>query len=184
MLAHRLDVAGLPSAARRDPALAGVEPGLVAPQAQALVVDFGLRQPHRRLDRGGVDLVAAFQPVIEAGQRQAGDLGGRGGSGDREPVAARHQRYAELPLDAVEMLVALAIKRRQQQIVVEFELAAPGGGDLGGDCRRNRAHARCSAIADCVSITPARLLGWVARIVTGTISPIRAAPASAWTLCR
>src|SRR5439155_23149772 len=127
VLAHRLDVKGLPGAARRDPPLAGAEPAIVAPEAEALVVDFGLRQPHRRLDRGGVDLVAALQPVIEAGEREAGDLGGRGGAGDRQPVAARHQRDAEVALDAVEMLVALAEERRQQQIVVEFELAAPRG---------------------------------------------------------
>src|SRR5438445_646809 len=42
MLSHRLDVAGLARAARRDPALAGAEPGVVAPQAEALVVDLGL----------------------------------------------------------------------------------------------------------------------------------------------
>src|SRR6202030_3498238 len=101
-----------------------------------------------------------------------------------QPVAARHQRHAELTFDAVEMLVALAIEQWQQQIVVELDLAAPGGG-LADDLRRHTAHAACPPSARPGSaIMPARLFGSVARIMTGTISPMRPAAASAWTLCR
>ena len=72
------------------------------------------------------------------------------------------------------MLVALAIQQRQQQIVVELDLAAPGGRGFADDFPRHAAHA----------ISPARLLGWAARIMTGTIWPMRSAGASAWTACR
>ena len=73
VLAHRLDVR------RPAPAVRGAmrrlrvrNAGIVAPQAEALVVDLGLRQAHRRLDRGDVDLVAALEPLVEARQRRAG----------------------------------------------------------------------------------------------------------------
>ena len=144
---------------------------------------------------GGIDFLAALQPVVEAGQRETRHLGRRGRTGDRQPVAARDQRHAELALDAVEMLVALAVEHRQQQIVVEFELRAPGGADIRLDLRRRGAHARCSACGAppdrrasarprgrlSGAIVPARLLGSARSIRTGTMSPIRSAPASAWT---
>src|SRR5690348_10226371 len=114
MLTDCLDIGGLGSRAGRDASLAGAEPGVLAPQAEALVVALGLRQPERRLDRGAIDLLTALQAFIKARQCEAGDFGSRGRAGNRQPVAARHQRHAELALDAVEMLVALAVKRRQQ----------------------------------------------------------------------
>src|SRR6202030_3665299 len=137
-----------------------------------------------RLDRGEVDLVTALQPIIKPRQGEARDLGRRGRPGNRQPVAARHQRHAELAFDAIEVLVALAIKQWQQQIIVELDLAAPGGG-LADDLRRRTAHAACPPSASPGSASmPARLFGSLARIMTGTISPMRPAAASAWTLCR
>ena len=65
----------------------------------------------------------------------------------------------------LKMLVAFAVERRQQQVVVEFELAAPGGRDLGGDGRWEGAHAATPSVAgDCGVITPARLLGRAAAM--------------------
>ena len=93
-----------------------------------LSLELGLGQADSGLDRRQIDLLAALQPLVELRQGEMGRLGRRGRAGDCQPVAARDQRDAELPLDAVEMLVALAIEQRQEQIVVEFELAACGRG--------------------------------------------------------
>ena len=89
------------------------------------------------------------------------DLGRRGRAGNRQPVAARHQRDAELALDPVEMLVALAVKQRQQQIVVEFELAAPGPAASATMVRRQRALIAPPRHA--AAMIPARLLGSAPR---------------------
>ena len=143
---------------------------------------------------GGVDLLAALQPVVEAGQRETRHLGRRGRTGDRQAVAARDQRDAELALDAVEMLVALAVEHRQQQIVLEFELRcarrrrypprSAAAALMPGAPLRSTADRRASRGRDGRSagaIVPARLLGSAASIRTGTISPIRSAAASACT---
>src|SRR5262249_58317232 len=135
----------------------------------------GLGHAHRRLHGGDVDLLPALQALVKARQGEAGHLGGRGRTGDPQPVAARHQRYAELALDPVEMLVALTVEQRQQQVVVEFELAAAGSSVSGHYIRRRAAHAATAS----GEITPARLFGCTASIRTSTMSPIRSSGASA-----
>ncbi len=96
--------------------------GVLLPQAEAAVGDLGLGETDRRLDDRQIDLLPALQPVVKPRQRQTRRLGRRGRTRDRQPVAAGDERNAELALDPVEMLVALAVQHRQQQIVVEFEL--------------------------------------------------------------
>ncbi len=108
---------------------------------RTLVGDFGFGQTDRRLDRRQIDLLAALQPVVEPRQGEVRRLGRRGRARDRQPVAAGDERHAELPLDPVEMLVALAVQRRQQQIVVEFELGAPFGRLRPDDAGGGRGHA-------------------------------------------
>ena len=183
VLAHCLDIGGLSGRARPDAAFAGTKPGILAPQAEALVLGLGLRQAQRRLNRGEVDLVAPLQPVVEPRQGEPGDFGRRSRPGNRQPIAARHQRHPELPFDAIEMLVALAIEQGQQEIIVEFELAAPGCC-LADRLRRRTTHAACTPSMVVSAIAPARLFGSAARTRTGTISPMQSGAASAWTLCK
>jgi hypothetical protein len=64
-----------------------------------------------------------------------GCLSGRRRARDCQAVAARDNRNTQLPLDAIEMLVALAIEQGQEQVVVELDLRAPFGkfsGASGG----------------------------------------------------
>jgi hypothetical protein len=56
-----------------------------------------------------------------------GSLGGRSRAGDCKSIAARDNRNTELPLDAIEMLIALAVEQRQEQVIVELEVGAPLG---------------------------------------------------------
>ncbi len=139
--AQCLDIGGLPRRARGDAPLAGAESGILVPEAQAAVGDLGLGQADRRFDRRQIDLLPALQSVVKPRQGQMRRLGRRGRPRDRQSVAAGDERNAELALDPVEMLVALAVKRREQQIVVEFELGAPFGRLGPDDAGRRRGHA-------------------------------------------
>src|SRR5271165_2623839 len=103
-------------------------------------------------------------------------LGGGCRSRDRQAVAARHERDTKLPLDPVEVLIALTIEQRQKQVVVEFELGAPFGKFTGGRARK-RGHAAAASASE-----PDRLLALAAVISAGTISPIRSAGAEICTL--
>ena len=105
-------------------------------------------------------------------------LGGGCRSGDRQAVAARHERNAKLPFDPVEVLIALTVEQRQKQVVVEFELGAPFGKLAGGGGRK-RGHAATASVSE-----PDRLLALAAVISAGTISPIRSAGAARCTLWR
>ena len=125
ILAQRFDVGRLAGRARRDAALAGAEGRVFAPEAEALVAELGLGEADRGLDSRQIDFLPAFEPLVELRQGEMGRLGRRCRTRDGEPIAARDQRDAELPLDAVEMLIALAVKQRKEQIVVEFQLSAP-----------------------------------------------------------
>ena len=89
-----------------------------------------------------------------------GRFGRRGRAGDRQPIAAGDERNAELALDPVEMLVALAVKRRQQQIVVEFELgAAFGRGRRLDDVRREAPSCRDASPIGCFGLAAAICTG-------------------------
>ena len=64
-----------------------------------------------------------------------------------------------MPFDAIEVLVALAIEQRQQEVVVEFELAACGRG-FADDFAGRGAHAAHSSFAvGRAMMAPARLFG-------------------------
>src|SRR5580704_1629789 len=104
-------------------------------------------------------------------------LGGRGRTCNRETVAPREDRDTELPLDAIEMLIALAIEQGQEQVVVELELGPPCG-KLAGDGRQ-LTHAVTASASE-----PERLLALAAVISAGTISPIRSGAAAICTLWR
>src|SRR5205823_4426204 len=108
-----------------------------------------------------------------------GRLGGRCRARDCKAIAARDNGYTELPLDAIEMLIALAIEDRQQQVVVELELRSPLGKFAGAGRGRERGHAVTTSV-----IEADRLLALAAVISAGTISPIRSAAASTSTLWR
>ena len=126
--------------------------------------DLGLGETHRGLDRRQVDLLPALQPLVEARQREMGGLGRRRRARDRQPVAARYEGDAELPLDPVEMLIALAVEQRQQQIVVEFELSCA----LPPVRRRWSGGERAHGVAD--REIPERLFSTARPIImTGTI---------------
>src|SRR5215471_1702306 len=102
---------------------------------------------------------------------------GRRRTGDREAVAARDNRNAELPLDTVEMLIALAVQQRQEQVVVELDLRASIGELAGGGSRREPGHPAAASLKE-----PERLLALAAVIKAGTMSPMRSAEAATWTL--
>src|SRR5215469_17497076 len=104
-------------------------------------------------------------------------LGGRGRARNRHAVAARHQRDAELPLDLVEMRVALAVEQRQQQIIVEFELAAAAPRLVDDEIAGCGAH--CAASAKLPMITPPRLFAFAPAIRTGASLPINSGAPSA-----
>src|ERR1700746_3237735 len=95
-------------------------------------------------------------------------LGGRCRPGNREPVAAGNTRNPQRPLDAIEMLIALAVEQGQKQVVVELELGAPLGKLAGGG--RQLSHAVSTSASE-----PDRLLALAAVISAGTISPMRPA---------
>ena len=172
VLAQRLDIGRLRRASAARCGACGCGTGVVAPQAEALVVELGLGEPQRGLDRRrGRSRGRASAGHRAATGRAWRHLGRRGRAGDGEPVAARHQRHAELLLDAVEVLVALAVKQRQQQIVVEFELSAAGlepaprrrrCGAQRRSCRHRRRRARRRG---CWRCAPDRQ--------PGTMSPMR-----------
>jgi len=113
VLADCLDIERLHRRPGDDPPLPSTEAGVLTPQAQILVVTLGLREAQRGVDRGDVDLMTVLQPLVEVGQRQMGDCGCRGRTGNRQSVAARHQRDAELALDLIEIGVSLAVQQRQ-----------------------------------------------------------------------
>ena len=94
---------------------------------EALVAELGLGEPDSGLDRRQIDLLSALQALVELRQGEMSRLGRRCRARDCQPVAARDDRNAELPLDSIEMLIALAVKQRKKQIVVEFQLGAPFG---------------------------------------------------------
>src|SRR5690348_15866490 len=102
-------------------------------------------------------------------------LDGRLRPGNREPVAAGNNRNTQLPLDAFEMLIELAIEQGQEQVVVELELGAPLG-KLAGDGRQ-LSHAAVTSASE-----PDKLLALAAVISAGTISPIRSSVAATCTL--
>src|SRR5260370_39339229 len=108
-----------------------------------------------------------------------GCLGGRCRARDCEAVAARDNRNTELPLDAIEMLIALAIEQGQEQVVVELELRAPFGKLAGSGGGRERGHAVRTSASEAE-----RLLALAAVISAGTISPIRSTAAATCTLWR
>src|SRR5277367_366453 len=110
-----------------------------------------------------------------------GDLGRRGRARDRQAIAARHQRDAELAFDLVEMRVAFAIEQGQQQIVVEFDLAAPASRQVGDEIARRGAHCAASSKPP---IMPVRLLDRTPTIWTGRILPMASGAVLAWTGCR
>src|SRR6516225_3701432 len=101
----------------------------------------------------------------------------RGRAGDCQAVAPGDDRDAELPLNPVEVLVAFAVKQREQQVVVEFQLSAPFGELAVGDRGRERCHIATPSTTD-----PERLLALAPDINVGTIFPIRSADAATWTL--
>src|SRR5215471_17144202 len=108
-----------------------------------------------------------------------GRLGRRRRTRNRKPVAARHEQDAELPLDAIEVLIALAVKQWEQQVVVKLQLRARLPDLAGGDVGRDRCHARAAppSAAD-------RLLALAPVIQAGMISPMWSAVAMTCTLCR
>ena len=108
---------------------------------EAAVGDLGLGETDCRLDRRQIDLLPVLQTLVEPRQRQVSCLRRRGRTRDRQAVTAGDDRNAELPLDPIEMLVAIAVKRRQQQIVVEFELCAPFRWFRVDNAGRRRGHA-------------------------------------------
>src|SRR6185437_14288974 len=165
VLAQRAHIGRLVRAAGRDAALLRAD--LVALAPELAMSGAALRQAQRGVDRRAVHLETALKPLIERGQRRARHVGARARAGNGEPVAARDQGDAELPLDAIEILVALAEELGEQRVVVELHLHA-GLGAVG-------AHALTS---------PERLLASAAVIRTGSVSPMRRLGAVAWTGCR
>src|SRR5689334_825847 len=99
-------------------------------------------------------------------------FGGRCRTGDREAIAARDNRDAELPLNTVEVLIALAVQQRQEQVVVELELRPSVGKRVGGS-GREPGHPAAAPLKQ-----PERLLALAAVIKAGTMSPMRSAGAA------
>src|SRR6185437_5659703 len=124
-----------------------------------------------------------LEPVIEGDERRPRQIGGRFRTGDGQAVAARDDGDAELPLDAVEMLIALAEELRQQPVVVELHRhpALPGRRLLARG-RHRRGHAEASATA--LSSTPATLFWPAPTMRTGMRAPSCSEAASTWTDCR
>ena len=122
--------------ARRDQALLGLDRGAVAEVAgaeqiglRAVVAARGVVLP-RQAD-GGIDVVlvemlAALQPLIEAGQDLPRHCDAVLGAGDDELVAARDHRDAELPLQPGQMLVVLPEQQGQQPVVIELQMDRRG----------------------------------------------------------
>src|SRR6185437_8985039 len=109
----------------------------LAPQLRAAMSGAIGGEAQRRVNRARVNFEATLQALVKRGERRARHVGARARPRDGNTVAARHERHAELALDAAEMLVALAIELRQQGIVVELHLhaaaarAAIGRGHAG-----------------------------------------------------
>ena len=130
----------------------------------------------RGIDLLAVDVEAALQPLIEGAERGPRRLDLRRRAGDRQLIAARHQRHAELALDPRQVLVMLAEQRAEQPIVVELEMQRRSDRRAGqivqaGTCRSAAARR------------PARLFGRAARMAIGTTlpsSPAGAATSTAW----
>src|SRR5260370_41678315 len=108
-----------------------------------------------------------------------GRLRRRTGARNCQQVAAGYDGDPELPLNAIEMLIALAVQQGEQQVVVEFQLCAPFAKFSGDNLGRDRGHCETASASE-----PDRLLALAPDISTGTISPIWSAAAATCTLWR
>ena len=110
-----------------------------------------------RLDRGGIDVLALVEPVVEADQHVAGAGRGVGLALDLHAVAARGDVHAEAVLDHDQVAVVIAEQRAEQIGLLELQLE-PGaavrhwrdGGEVAAG--HQAATLPCGA-------TPPRLLG-------------------------
>src|SRR5688572_3566960 len=136
LVVQHADVFRLRRRAWRDQALLGLDRGAVAEVAGAeqvwlrtIVAARGVILP-RQAD-GGIDVVlvemlAALQALIEAGQDLPCDGDAVLGAGDDELVAARDHRDAQLPLQPGQMLVMLPEQQWQQPVVIELQMDRRG----------------------------------------------------------
>src|SRR5512145_31842 len=105
---------------------------------------------------------------------------------DRQAIAARGQRNAELLLDARQMAVVLAEQERQQAVVVEIDVdrgAMPRRAVTAGAHASSLAHSRAAATTS----VPASEFGPAPTMRVSTMRPIGWPPASPgvkWTACR
>src|SRR6185437_10645377 len=144
MLAQRTDIGGLIGAPRRDAPLARADLIALAPERCAAAARAVGGKADCGIDRRAIDVEAALQAIVERAERRARNVGARGRAGDGDAVAARDNGDAELALDALEILIALAEELRQQRVVVELHLHAAA---LGIARFVAGAHASASAVA-------------------------------------
>ena len=138
-------------------------------------VEAGLRgHAEHRLDRFGIDVMAAVEPVVEADQHVAGAGRGVGLAFDLHAVAARRDVHAKPVLDRDQVAVIVAEQRPEQIRLLELELQSGAVGD-GGQFAARPSGGRLLA-----RTAPAMLFGPALSRVTSTMSP-RVASVSTWT---
>ena len=129
-----------------------------------------------RLDRFGVDVVAADRAGCRGRQHVAGAGRGVGLALDLHAVAARGDVDAEPLLDRDQMPVVIAEQRPEQVGLVELQLEPGARLGNGGEVAAGHQAATCSRAA------PAMLFGPAATSVTSMMSP-GCASVSTWTDC-
>jgi len=122
------------------------------------------------LDIGGLDRIAAPQPLVKAVEHRLGLGHGGGGTNDGHRVAPRLQADRQRPLDAIEMGVMRPEQAVQQAVVVEF----PGHPGFVG---RKLGHAQALSISSTadselgkasVTVSRCTVLSMLAGAVTKT----------------
>ena len=125
--------------------------------------------PSTRLDRFGIDVLAAVEPVVEAGQHVTGAGGGVGLALDLDAVAARRNVHAQPLLDGDQMPVVIAEQRAEQVRLLELQLEPGAAAFIGGNCGKVAAGHQAATRSQ--QRAPVMLLGPAATNVTSIMSP-------------